>query len=95
MKISTWLRKLTKGQGGHVDMTEKRDKEMTVLILILIIALVCVLAMARHTDREIKRVNQDAQEAEARSAAAIIKLIKTKDMYTRKLEELRFCDCSK
>jgi hypothetical protein len=80
-------------------MMEKRDKEMTVsrsmAILTLIIALVCVLAMARHTDREIKRANQEAQEAEARSAAAIIKLIKTKDMYTRKLEELRSCDCSK
>ena len=84
-----------------MDMTEKRDMEKTAMvsrskaILTLIIALVCVLAMARHTDREIKRANQEVLEAEARSAEAILKLIKTKDMYTRKLEELRSCDCSK
>ena len=82
-----------------MDMMEKRDKELTVprskAILTLIIALVCVLAMARYSDREIKRAKQEAQEAEARSADAIIKLIKTKDMYIRKLEELRSCDCSK
>ena len=82
-----------------MDMMKKRDKELTVprskAILTLIIALVCVLAMARYSDREIKRAKQEAQEAEARSADAIIKLIKTKDMYIRKLEELRSCDCSK
>ena len=82
-----------------MDMMKKRDKELTgprsKAILTLIIALVCVLAMARYSDREIKRAKQEAQEAEARSADAIIKLIKTKDMYIRKLEELRSCDCSK
>jgi divalent metal cation (Fe/Co/Zn/Cd) transporter len=82
-----------------VDVMKKRDKELTVprsvAIATLIIAMVCVLAMARHTDREIKQAKQEAQEAEARSADAILKLIKTKDMYTRKLEELRSCDYSK
>ena len=82
-------------------MTGKRDAggmamvPRSVAFLILIVAMLCVLAMARHTDREIRRAGQDAQEAEARSAAAIIKLIKAKDLYTRKLEELRSCDSSK
>ena len=82
-----------------MDMMKKRDKELTVprsvAIATLIITLVCVLAMARHTDREIKQAKQEVQEAENRSADAIIKLTKTKDMYTKKLEALRDCDCSR
>ena len=82
-------------------MTGKRDAggmamvPRSVAFLILIVAMLCVLAMARHTDREIRRAGQDAQEAEARSAAAISRLIKTKDLYTRTLEELRSCGCRK
>jgi len=45
--------------------------------------------------KEYERLEKEAQEAEARSAEAIIKLIKTKDMYTRKLEALRDCDCGR
>ena len=67
-----------------MDMMKKRDKELTVprsvAIATLIITLVCVLAMARHTDREIKQAKQEAQEAEARSADAILKLIKAKKL---------------
>jgi len=79
-----------------VDMTGNQDKDRgisrSMALLTLIIALLCVLAMARHTDSEIKRANQAAQEAEARSADIIIKLAKVKDMYMRKLEALRDCN---
>ena len=83
MKISTCLR-------------HKTDKELTVprsvALLTLLIAMVCLLAMARYTDIEIKRADKAAQEAESRSADAIIKLIEVKDMYMRRLEELRICE---
>ena len=83
MKISTCLRR-------------KTGKELTVsrsvALLTLLIAMVCLLAMARYTDIEIKRANKAAQEAESRSADAIIKLIEVKDMYMRRLEELRICE---
>jgi hypothetical protein len=83
VKISTCLRR-------------KTGKELTVsrsvALLTLLIAMVCLLAMTRHTDIEIKRADKAAQEAESRSADAIIKLIEVKDMYMRRLEELRICE---
>ena len=78
-----------------MDMTENQDKgkmvPRSVVLISMLIALLCLLVMARCTDVEISNANREAREAESRSAEEIIKLIKMKDRYMRKLEELNSC----
>jgi hypothetical protein len=58
----------------------------------IVVALLCVLAMARYVDCEIRQIKQSAHDAESRAAASIAESSKATERCLRRLEELGASD---
>ena len=73
-------------------LSRQTKKDLRIMARVsVVVALLCVLAMARYVDCEIRQIKQSARDAESRAAASVAGANSVKDECLRKLEELGAC----